>query len=49
MTAAQAANSLKAKNLNITTEGSGKVVSQEPAANTSVEQGTVVKITLKNE
>lgn len=49
MTAAQAANSLKAKNLNITTEGSGKVVSQEPSANTSVEQGTVVKITLKNE
>lgn len=49
MTAAQAANSLKSKNLNISTEGSGKVVSQEPAANTSVEQGTVVKITLKNE
>ncbi len=49
MTAAQAANSLKSKNLNISIEGSGKVVSQEPAANTSVEQGTVVKITLKNE
>lgn len=49
MTAAQAANSLKAKNLNVKVEGSGKVVSQEPAANTSVEQGTVVKITLKNE
>lgn len=49
MTAAQAASSLKAKNLNIMIEGSGKVVNQEPAANTSVEQGTVVKITLKNE
>lgn len=49
MTATQAASSLKAKNLNIMIEGSGKVVNQEPAANTSVEQGTVVKITLKNE
>lgn len=49
MTAAQAANSLKAKNLNITTEGSGSISSQEPAAGTSVEQGTVVKVTLKSE
>lgn len=49
MTAAQAANSLKSKNLNISVEGSGTVASQEPAAGTSVEQGTVVKVTLKNE
>lgn len=47
MTAAQAANSLKAKNLNISIEGSGNVISQEPTAGTSVEQGTVVKVVLK--
>lgn len=49
MSAAQAANSLKSKNLNISVEGTGTVVSQEPASGTSVEQGTVVKVTLKNE
>lgn len=48
LTATQAANSLKAKNLNISIEGSGIVVSQEPATGTSVEQGSVVKITLGN-
>lgn len=50
MTAAQAANSLKSKNLNITVEGTkGNIVSQEPAAGTSVEQGTVVKVVVKEE
>lgn len=49
MSAAQAANSLKSKNLNISVEGNGKVVSQEPAYNASVEQGTVVKVILKEE
>lgn len=49
MTAAQAANSLKSKNLNISIEGAGTVSAQEPAAGASVEQGTVVKITLTNE
>lgn len=49
MTAAQAANSLKSKNLNISVEGSGTVASQEPASGTPVEQGTVVKVILKNE
>lgn len=48
MTAAQATNSLKSKNLNIKVEGSkGTVVSQDPPIGTSVEQGTVVKITIK--
>ena len=46
MTAAQAANSLKSKNLNINVEGSGVVISQDPVANTSVEQGSVIKIIL---
>lgn len=50
MSPSQAANSLDAKNLNISiVEGSGKVVSQEPAFNTSVEEGTVVKVILKEE
>lgn len=50
MTASQAANSLEAKKLNIViAEGSGKVVSQDPPVNTSVEEGTVVKVTLKDE
>lgn len=49
LTASQAADSLKAKNLNISIEGSGLVVSQDPPNGTSVEQGSIVKITLQNE
>lgn len=44
--ATQAMNSLKSKNLNISTEGTGTVISQDPPFNTSVEEGTVVKVTL---
>lgn len=47
MSAAQAANSLKSKNLNISVEGSGTVVGQEPAKDTSVEEGSVVKVKLE--
>lgn len=47
MTAAQAANSLKSKNLNISVEGSGTVSEQIPASGTSVEPGTVVTVKLK--
>lgn len=47
MGAARAANSLKSKNLNITVEGKGTVETQEPAAGSSVEQGTIVKVILK--
>ena len=46
MSAARAANSLKSKNLNITIEGNGTVETQEPQAGSSVELGTVVKVTL---
>lgn len=49
MTAARAANSLKSKNLNITTEGKGTITSQDPPKGTSVEEGTVVKVTLTEE
>lgn len=38
---------LKAKNLNIQASGSGIVVSQDPAVGSSVEEGSVVKVTLQ--
>lgn len=49
MTASQATNSLKAKNLNINLDGTGKVISQDPAADTTCEEGTIIKVTLKDE
>ena len=49
MTYVQARNALKEKNLNIHVNGSGIVLSQEPMAGTSVEEGTVVNIKLQNE
>lgn len=39
--------SLKAKNLNIQITGSGIVVSQDPPVGSSVEEGSVVKVTLQ--
>ena len=39
---------LKNLNLNYSVTGSGVVVSQDPIANTQVEEGTVIKITLGN-
>lgn len=42
----QAKNLLAEKNLNIQISGSGLVVSQDPIGGTSVEEGTVVKVTL---
>lgn len=44
----QAITALKNANLNVQTTGSGTVVSQDISAGVSVEQGTVVKITLQN-
>lgn len=49
MTYAQARNALKAKNLNIHVTGSGTVLSQDPMAGTSVEEGTVINVTLHKE
>lgn len=37
---------LKEKNLNVSITGSGTVVSQDPIENTSVQEGTIVKVTL---
>lgn len=44
---AQAISVLRSLNLNVSADGSGTVVSQDPPANAQVEEGTVVKITLK--
>lgn len=49
MSYAQAKNALKAKNLNIHVTGTGTVLSQDPMAGTSVEEGTVINVTLKKE
>ncbi len=46
--ASQVKNLLKERNLNYLILGSGTVVSQDPIANTSVEEGTVIKVTLGN-
>lgn len=45
----EAINMLQAKNLNYTYEGSGKVMNQSVLADEAVEEGTVIKLTLKNE
>lgn len=47
MSLTQAKNALKAKNLNITYEGSGIVTSQSIAHDTSEEVGTVIHVVLK--
>ena len=42
----QAFNALKAKNLNISVEGAGTVISQDYSKDTSVPEGTIVKVVL---
>ena len=49
MSAEQATNSLRSKKLNISVQGTGKVVSQDYTADTQVEEGTVVTVTLEPE
>ena len=49
MSVAQAINALKSKNLNISIEGTGKIISQTPSFETSVEEGTVIHVILKHE
>ena len=39
---------LKEKNLNLSVTGSGIVVSQDPIQDTSVEEGTIIKVTMGN-
>lgn len=45
----EAANMLRAVNLNYTHEGTGKVMNQSVLADEAVEEGTVIKLTLKKE
>ena len=47
MTITEAKSALKKKNLNIKINGSGYITSQEIAAGTSVEEGTVISVTLQ--
>ena len=49
MTFAQARNTLKARKLNISVTGSGVVLAQDPMAGSTVEEGTVIHVTLKKE
>ena len=47
MSASQATNVLKSKNLNIDIEGSGTVISQDYAKDEQVQEGTIIKVVLK--
>ena len=49
MSLSQVKNALEAKNLNIKYSGAGKVISQDPTAGTSVEEGTVISVILQEE
>ena len=46
---AQAKIMLNSQNLNISSKGSGIVISQDPAAGTKVDEGTVINVTLQEE
>ena len=46
MNYSQAFNALKAKNLNISVEGSGTVISQDYSKDSSVPEGTIIRVTL---
>lgn len=48
-TAEQAKNSLLSVNLNVSVEGAGKVVSQDILAGSSIAEGSIVTVTLKEE
>ena len=45
----QALNTLKSKNLNISVEGSGTVITQDYAKDEPVPEGTIIKVTLKQD
>ena len=47
MNASQATTILRDKNLNIDIEGSGTVVSQDPVKDSQVQEGSIVRVTLK--
>lgn len=47
MSASQATNTLKLKNLNINIEGSGTVITQDYSKDEQVQEGTIIKVILK--
>ena len=47
MSASQATNTLKLKNLNINIEGSGTVISQDYSKDEQVPEGSIIRVTLK--
>lgn len=47
MNASEATNTLKSKNLNIDIQGSGIVTSQDPIKEEQVQEGSIIKVTLK--
>ena len=47
MNLSQATSTLKSKNLNISVEGSGNVISQDYSPDEQVQEGTIIKVTLK--
>lgn len=49
LTASQATNSLRSKNLNISIDGSGKVISQSPSYDNNVEEGTIINVILRED
>lgn len=49
MTLEQAKNALKSKNLNISAEGYGKVITQNYAVDSQVEEGTIIDVTLEKD
>lgn len=49
VTLAQAKVMLKAKNLNISSRGNGIIIAQDPKEGTSVDEGTVINVTLQEE
>lgn len=49
LSAGEATNVLKSRNLNISIEGSGKVIAQSPTYDTSVQEGSIVSVLLDRE
>lgn len=49
MSFSAARNSLKSKKLNINASGSGTVIVQDPIAGTTVEEGTIINVTLQKQ
>ena len=49
LTAKEAKAKLRETNLNISIEGSGKVISQSPSYDTEIEEGSIIKVILKQQ